>query len=362
MKKLLLILGCCVLYTGCFSTNLTEEQKINKMIKNMTLEQKIGQMLIIYYNSNTYDSNLKSVIENINPSGFILFSDNITSDSQLHNFINEMQKDSSIPMFITIDQEGGFVQRLKPIEDIKAQTIPAMATIVDEISAFETGKTIGKDLSTYGINMNYAPVLDINMNDENTVISSRSFGNNPQTVSDLGLALARGLKEYNIMPVFKHFPGHGSTVADSHYDLPVLNKTKEELYQHELIPFIDAINNNAEVIMIGHIAVPKLTGDDTPASLSKEVITDLLKEEMGFKGLVITDALNMGALINNYSNDEIIIKTINAGTDLLLMPGSTKKTIEIIKTGLAKKEIKEERLDESIRKILKLKFKTGIIK
>ncbi|MDD4036003.1 MAG: glycoside hydrolase family 3 protein [Bacilli bacterium] len=331
------------------------------MIKNMTLDQKIGQMLIVYYNSDTYDSVLGSVIKNINPGGFILFANNIANDNQLKGFINGMQEDSNIPMFITIDQEGGLVQRLKPIEDIKVQTIPAMATIIDDASAFEIGKAIGKDLSTYGINMNYAPVLDINMNEENTVISSRSFSNNPHIVSDLGLAVARGLKEYNIMPVFKHFPGHGSTVTDPHYDLPVLNKTKQELYQHELIPFINAINNNADVIMIGHIAVPELTGDDTPASLSKEVITNLLKGELGFKGLVITDALNMGALTNNYSSDEIIIKAINAGTDILLMPGSSKKTIEKIKIALAKKQISEVQIEESVRKILKLKFKMDML-
>lgn len=361
MKKMLISLSLfLLLFTGCDKkldiNKMSLDEKVNYAMQHMTLDEKIAQMLIVYYSSYSYDETLSEVIKNVNPGGFILFNDNILNHEQLNNFIRKMKEDSKIPMFISIDQEGGLVQRLKPTNDIKVSLIPAMSTITDEADAFNIGKTIGNDLKKYGINMNFAPVIDINMSDENTVIDSRSFGSVPETVSKLGLAVANGLEEQDIIPVFKHFPGHGSTTADPHFDLPILNKSKEELYQHELIPFIEAIKNGANVIMIGHIAVPQITGDNTPASLSKEVITDLLKNELDFKGLVVTDALNMRALTKYHSQKEIIVNAINSGVDLLLMPGSSSKTISIIKKAIENNEIKEETINNSVKKILELKF------
>jgi beta-N-acetylhexosaminidase len=167
----------------------------------------------------------------------------------------------------------------------------------------------------------------------------------------MAISLAKGLEDNNVIATYKHFPGHGDTDVDSHIDLPVSNKTLQELENEELIPFKSAIENNAKIIMIGHIALPEITGDDTPASLSKVIITDILKNQMGYKGLVITDALNMSALTKNYSYEEIYIKAIDAGVDLLLMPNSSKEAVEYIKNSVS-----EERIDESVRKILTFKY------
>ena len=363
MKKIIIyFLIISLLTIGCNKkniSNMTLEEKVDYAINNMTLEEKIAQMIVIYYISDEYDNLLSNVIQNVNPGGFILLKENITNNNQLLEFIRKMQEDSKIPMFITIDQEGGTVQRLHKKNDIKVETIPDMKTIGDTKDynkAYEIGKQIGKDLYKYGINMNFAPVIDIYSNSDNTLMETRSFGNNPDIVSNMGIEVARGLIEEQIIPVYKHFPGHGDTSVDSHYDLPILNKTYDELLDFELIPFIKAIENDAKAIMVGHIATPKITNDNTPASLSKIMITDILRERLGFDGIVITDALNMASLTKNYTQKEIIIKAINAGANMLLMPGSSKQTISIIKEAIEQKEIEEKLITNSAKKILELKF------
>lgn len=359
----LLILTCI----GC-STKQTEKpdtnpptppnQEVKYTIDNLTLEEKIGQMLIVSYRSTTMDETLKQVLETNKPGGFILFKENFTNYENTIKFIDDIQSTANIPLFLSIDQEGGKVQRLKDLEDRKATEIPPMQQIGktnDTQLAYNVGKIIAEELQVFGINMDFAPVLDIVSSEKNTVIGNRSFGENAQIVSDMGISLAKGLEENGVIPVYKHFPGHGSTITDSHYDLPVLEKTKEELLSSELIPFQKAIENHAEVIMIGHLAIPNITQDETPASLSKVLITDLLKTEMGFQGLVVTDALNMGALTKHYSEKEIYELAINAGVDLLLMPTSSTSAIKYIKESIEEGKIKEEQIDRSVTKILKLK-------
>jgi beta-N-acetylhexosaminidase len=176
----------------------------------------------------------------------------------------------------------------------------------------------------------------------------------------MGIALGKGLSDSGIIPVYKHFPGHGDTNEDSHYTLPILNKTKDELYNLELKPFIDAIKGGAKVIMVGHIALPQITGDNTPASLSSVIVKDLLIDELGFKGVVTTDALNMGALTKNYTAEKILINAINAGVDMLLMPGSSKATITMIEKALNEGKITEDQINNSVRKILTLKYESGL--
>lgn len=267
-------------------------------------------------------------------------------------------------MFISIDQEGGRVQRLKSMPGMNIINIPSMSKIGesnDENQAYNTGITIANDLKKFSINMNFAPVIDIYLNPKNTVIGDRSFGNNAKTVSKMGLSLANALKNNNIIPVYKHFPGHGNTEKDSHVEIPIITKTKEELYQDELIPFKNAISNNADIIMVGHLALPKITNDYTPASLSKQVVTDLLKNELGYKNLIITDALNMKAITNNYSEKQIYELAINAGVDILLMPNDPILAFNSIKKSLEEGTINETTITKSVEKIIALKLKYNII-
>ena len=359
----ILIIFIIILFSGCESKTKEEvnmEKRVEEKLSNMTLDEKIGQMLMIFYRKDTVDNTLRDSLKTVKPGGFILFAENFTSYNQSLEFIKEVKSSSDIPMIISVDQEGGRVQRIKELSDKEVSIIPAMNYVgkMDDIKLTkDIGKVIGEELRVFGINMDFAPVMDVWENKDNTVIGKRSFGNTPEFVSKHALALGEGLKETGIIPVYKHFPGHGNTSVDSHEDLPVVTKTKEELLKDDIIPFMDAIKNGEEVIMIGHLAVPSITGDNTPASLSRKIITDLLKNELGFKGLVITDALNMGALTNNYTQDEVYIKAINAGVDILLMPNGSKDALNTIRDAVNKGMISEDTINNSVRKILTLKYK-----
>ncbi len=336
----------------------SKKNDVEKTLNSLTLEEKIGQMLIISYRSGDVDNTLKNALYNNKPGGFILFSENFTRYDNTISLIKTIKESSKIPLFLAVDQEGGSVQRLNAIKGTEVTTIPEMFKLgetKDKDLAYQVGEVMAEELKVFGINMDFAPVLDIVKDKNQSFIGSRSFGTTPELVSSMGLSLAKGLEDKGVIPVYKHFPGHGGTTTDSHYDLPVIDKTKEELLSNDLIPFKDAIKEGAEVIMIGHLAIPKIDGN-TPASLSKVLITDLLKEELGFKGLVVTDALNMGALTKNYKESEIYEMAINAGVDLLLMPATSTSAITTIKDLVQQGKIKEEQIDNSVRKILKLKY------
>lgn len=332
----------------------TIEEKVDKIINEMTIEEKIGQMLIIYDTHETVDEELKQFIKDIKPSGFIINQNNITTFDKTKKYIEDLKQNSEIPLIISIDQEGGKVQRLQNLEDEKATYIPSMLDLGktnDTELAYEVGRVLAEDMRTLGINVVYAPVCDVFSNPYNEVIGNRSFGSNPNLVANMCVSLGKGLEDNGIIATYKHFPGHGDTATDSHTSLPVINKSYESLLNNELVPFKKAIDNNAKIIMVGHIAFPDLTNDNTPASLSKKIITDLLKNDLGYDGLVITDALNMGALINNYSDEDIYVKAVEAGVDILLMPTDAKKAIEVIKDNIS-----VERIDESVKKILIFKY------
>ncbi len=349
-------------YTKPVEKELTEDEKLDQYVKeqlsNMSLNDKIGQMLMISYEGVNFDKELEDILNIVHPGGFILFSDNFDTFEKTKKFIENINQTASIPLFWSIDQEGGTVQRLKSLKDKKVTILPEAYEIGKtkntEISR-ELGRVAGEELRVFGINMNFAPVLDIYSNPLNTVIGHRAFGTNASIVSKMALSFGEGLKSTGIIPVYKHFPGHGDTKEDSHKDLPIINKTKEKLYEQELIPFIDAIESGAEAIMVGHLAIPKITGSNIPATLSKEIITDLLIDELGFEGLIITDALDMGALGNNYSIEEIYENAILAGNDILLMPDPLEANSIITKL-VENGTISIDRINSSVYKILKYKY------
>jgi len=364
IKVFICLLIISVLLVGCGTTTKTNKKKerkeisIDDEVKNkmskMNLEQKIAQMLILYSTSDTVSDDFKNTLKIYNPGGFILMKENITTFDKTKKFVDDLQKNSDIPMIISIDQEGGNVQRLLELKDVKPTNIPYMYYLGqtnDTNLAYEVGKLMAEELRTIGVNVDYAPVLDIYSNKDNKVIGKRSFGTTPEQVSNMALSYAKGLEENGVIATYKHFPGHGDTSVDSHYNLPVITKSYDELKNFELIPFKKAIESDAKIIMIGHLNFTNITSDGVPSSLSEKIITDILKKDLGYKGLVITDALNMGALTKKYTDEEIYTKTINAGVDLLLMPNGSKKAIEYIK-----KNISEERINKSVEKILKFKY------
>lgn len=344
----------------------TEEEKLKKKVEDkisqMSLKEKIGQMIIISYEKE-YTNELDNILKVVKPGGFIVFPQNISTYDGTVEYISKVKSTADIPMIISIDQEGGRVQRIKNMPDVNVQTIPAMLELGktnDTTLSYDTGVVLAKEIAAFGINTDFAPTLDIFSNPNNTVIGNRAFGTDSQTVINMALPFANGMESQGIIPTFKHFPGHGDTTSDSHVELPVVTKTKEELYQNELLTFKAAIESNAQMIMTAHIALPNVTGDYTPATLSKVIVNDILRGELGFRGVVITDAINMKALRDNYTLEEICNYSINAGVDIILMPLDPIEASNTIENLVNNGTISEERIDESVNRILTLKYKNKL--
>ena len=336
----------------------TEEELLNAEVeaelKMMTLDQKIAQLLIVQAPSLTISEKLAEQLRTAPYGGFILMGNAYGTLSNTRDFVQKLRDLSVYPLIISTDQEGGNVQRMQSISSPKATKIPyaaEMGYIGSMDLTKKVGGVAGRELSVVGINVDYAPVLDVNSNPNNPIIGKRSFSSDPTMAYKMGNAFAEGLAESHVTAVYKHFPGHGDTSTDSHISLPVVNKTREQLDAVELVPFKEAIKNGAEMIMVAHIALPKITGDKTPASLSRKITTELLRDELGYKGLVVTDGLNMGALTKNYKDEDIYWMAVDAGADLLCLPSNPDLAISSIKA-----HISEARIDESVRRILYYKL------
>ena len=340
-----------------------KEEFLNYIIDNMTLSEKIGQLIMIDYRG-LYEMNvdLENILTKYNPGGFILFKSNINNYEQTNRLLLDIKSVGNIPTMISVDQEGGRVQRLD--ERVGFSEYPPMAEIgktMDESIAFELGKKMGSELKSIGVDMDMAPVLDIFSNKENKVIADRAFGTDSETVKKMALAYADGLSSEKIIPVGKHFPGHGDTTKDSHIDLPIINKDLDELKKLELIPFIEAVRKKIPALMVAHIAVPKITKDNTPSSLSKIMINDLLRSDMKYNGLIIPDSLKMKALSNYYTNEDIYLRCISAGNDILLMPQDISIAYNTIYENIDKGNISIDRINSSLYRILNTKYDYGLL-
>lgn len=343
-----------------------ELDRVNTIINKMTLSQKIGQMFVVGFSGTSMPSNLSNAIENYNFGNVIYLAYNVSNPSTLSKMTNDIQnkmvKENSIPGFITIDQEGGRVVRLSNGGTHFISNMAVAATNNIE-NAYLEGQAIGKELINYGINCNFAPVLDVNNNPENPIIGIRSYSDNPVLVSLFGNKMVDGLQESKVMGCSKHFPGHGNTSVDSHYGLPTITSNKLELYQTELAPFISAIANGIDSIMTTHIIFSAID-EEYPATLSEKVLTNLLREELGFGGVIFTDGMEMGAVTKNFGgHDKTAVKAIKAGADVLTYTSINTPIIAhtALMTAVKNGEITEERIDESVRRILLQKLKYGIL-
>ena len=338
-----------------------KERFILDKLNKMSLQTKIGQMIMIDYRDTlemTVD--LEKVLTTYSPGGFIVFRSNVGDLKQTRKLLSDIKEMGDISPIISVDQEGGRVQRLK--ESVGIEPIPPMEEIgktKSEEEVFLLGKKMGEELKNIGVDMDMAPVLDVFSNPENRVIGDRSFGSNPERVKTLSMALANGLKESNVIAVGKHFPGHGDTFKDSHVDLPIVQKNLEELKRLELVPFVEAIKEEIPGLMIGHLAVPKITGDNSPATLSKVLISDLLRGKLGYDGLVIPDSLKMKALSNYFTENEIYLRCVKAGNDMLLMPQNINVAYDTIYRAVNDGVIDESKIDDAVYRILSLKFDYG---
>jgi len=329
----------------------------------MTLRQKIGQMTFAGLRSSKLDEEFARLIEEYKIGNVILFSRNVENALQVKNLNIELQKlirgQTGYPAFISIDQEGGMVTRLTQ-DCTNMPGAMAVAATGNPDNARIAGEITGRELRALGININLAPVMDVNSNPANPVIGVRSYGDTPETVSSYGIQMMRGLKNSGVMAVLKHFPGHGDTSVDSHLDLPVIDKPLCELEKADFMPFKNAIDCGAEAVMTSHILFPQICNDNYPATMSRTIITGLLKERMGFKGLVMTDCLEMDAIKKYYGTAKGAVEAIKAGADMVFIShsaGLVKEAVELIENAVMTGELPVERLDEAVDKILKYKSK-----
>lgn len=331
------------------------------LLAGMTLDQKIGQMVIAGLEGTSLREADRALIRDYGVGGVIFYADNTRSAAQTRQFTAEVRaanpRGDKLPLFISVDQEGGRVARLKGVD--KVPTAAAIGAKNDPAYARSIGEQLGEQLSSQGFNLDYAPVLDVNSNPDNPVIGDRSFGSDANQVSKIALPVMEGLESKQIIPVVKHFPGHGDTSVDSHIALPVVNKSLAQLEKLELIPFKKAIADGADVIMIAHILLPKLD-EKYPSSMSKAVITDLLRGKLGFEGVVMTDDMTMGAIAENYGLGDAAVRSVQAGSDIVLVAHGADdaiETIQAIKKAVKSGQISQQRIDESAARILALKQK-----
>lgn len=343
------------------TSNPKPKDLIQEEINSMSLDEKIGQLVISGVEGTSIDPTIKDFIQKKYIGGVIFFSRNVSTAQQVLNLTNSIKntnKSNKIPLFISVDEEGGLVSRL-PKEFIKLPKNSYIGKIDNPKFSYDIGKSIGKEISALGYNMDFAPVMDINSNPKNPVIGTRSFGNNEKIVSELGVATMKGLQSENIIPVIKHFPGHGDTSVDSHIGLPIVNNGLNRLNNFELVPFKSAINNGADVVMVSHILLSKLD-NQYPASLSSKIITNLLRKQLNFKGVIITDDMTMGAISKNYGIGDAAVKSLLAGSDIILVCheyDNVTKVLDSIKLAVKDNVISEQRINQSLYRILSLKEK-----
>lgn len=361
MKKKLIIL--ILISIICVNAAYIIFNNKEKNVENMTLREKIGQMLMVYYTLNEIDEDLIDSLKENQPGGFIITSDNLKNYQESKKFITSLNRYVNIDMIIAVDQEGGSVQRLYNISDKKATKIPSMydvGLINNADVSYKIGNIISSEASSLGINAVFSPVVDIG-DYKTSAMGKRMLSNDTEIVIENSYSIYKGIEDNGVISIAKHFPGLGDAGVDTHDNkITIINKTKEELYDKELKPYIKLINNGIDMIMVGHASYPRVTNDNLPASLSKTIVTDLLIKELNFDGIVITDAVNMGAIASNYNEVDTYIKAINAGVNMFIMPNGSKRVIDLIEKEVKNGNIDESKIDESVRRILNVKKKRNL--
>lgn len=363
--------GCGKTNTDTDSTQNTSDKidKVQQIVDSMSLEDKVAQLFLVkpeaivdIGTATAAGDATKQAMDKTPVGGFVYFSENLQSKQQVQEMLSNVQKYSKdrtgLPAFLSVDEEGGTVARIAGSGRFDVTNVGNMADIGasgDVDQAKQAGDTIGTYLSDLGFNLDFAPDADVLTNPENTVVKKRSFGSDPQVVSDMSLAVAQGLAQHQVHSVYKHFPGHGATEGDTHKGYAYTNKTLDELKQSELVPFDHAIKNGAEFIMAAHISVPNITNDDTPTSLSKTMITDVLREQMGYDGIVVTDAMNMGAVTEQYTSAQAAVKALQAGADIVLMPENFQEAYQSVLDAVKNGELTEQQINTAVTRIVKVK-------
>ena len=332
---------------------------VDKTYNSLSQDEKLGQLFIVALYTNKgeeFINQIRNIVKNEKIGGLILMQDDAAREI---NLVNEFQSQSKVPLMIGMDAEWGVFQRIA-----KAHKYPwaiTLGAIQDKNLITEMSAKIAEDCKRMGINWDFAPVVDVNTNPNNPIIGNRSFGSDVNNVVNSALAYSNGLQDNRILAAIKHFPGHGDTDKDSHLDLPVVSHNLERLEKIEIAPFKALMNKGIGGVMVAHLYVPSLENEKgIPASVSKKIVTGLLKEKLGYKGLIITDALNMGAVANKFKAGELDAMAFKAGNDIMLFSQDVATGKKLIQKAIDNGEIQQNRVEESVKKILLTKYYLGL--
>ena len=383
MAIILTSCGLSVL-TSCSNDDdpvMTPSDEIESQIQKMSLREKVGQMFYvrpecldttIHFNRPSASGNLdditkirlqtvngtmKDVNEKYPIGGVILYAHNIEDEAQLAQFIPEIKALKGSPL-LCIDEEGGRVARIARNSNFDVKTYESMGAIGatgNPQNAYECGNTIGTYLNRYGFDIDFAPVADVNTNPENIVIGARAFSDDPQVAAPMVTNYLQGLKDAGIVGCIKHFPGHGDTKTDTHYGYASSQKTWAEMMQCEMVTFKAGIEWGCQLGMTAHIAAPNVIGSDIPSTMSSVILQDKLRGELGYQNIIVTDAMEMGAITQQYSNAEAAVGCIKAGADIVLGPQVFTEAFDAVVEAVMNGTISEQRINESVRRILRLK-------
>lgn len=352
------------------TTEVTEEEKpslVDETLAGMTLHEKVCQMMFVTPEELTGEDGVtvagdatRQALENYPVGGIVYFAKNLESQDQVKEMIDNSQKYSSIGLFVATDEEGGVVNRL--MDTVGTTYIGSMYYYKDDgdETAYENAYTIANDMSALGFNLDFAPVADVWSNPDNTVIGERAYSDDYAQAAELVGNAVKGFNDGGVMCTLKHFPGHGDTAEDSHYSSAYVHRTKEEIMADEMQPFRSGIEAGAEFVMVGHLIVPDI--DEVPATLSYKIATGILRDELKFEGVAITDSFEMESIADNYSVDDVVVMSVKAGMDMILQPKDMASAVNSIEQAVADGELSEDRIDESVRRILTLKESRGLLK
>jgi beta-N-acetylhexosaminidase len=374
------------LLTSCSSDDdpveMAPTDEVEAQLQKMTLREKVGQMFYvrpecldttIHFNQpsgidgsadditkiklQAVNETMKAVNEKYPVGGIILYAHNINDEAQLKQFIPQIRALKGSPL-LCIDEEGGRVARIGKNSNFNVETFESMGAIGatgDTKNAYYCGNTIGTYLKKYGFDIDFAPVADVNTNPENIVIGARAFSNDPAVAAPMVTNYLQGLKDAGVTGCIKHFPGHGDTKADTHYGYARSMKTWDELKDCEMVTFKAGIAWGCQLIMTAHIGLPNVTGSDIPSTMSPIILQDKLREELGYQNIIITDGMEMGSITQQYSSEEAAVASILAGVDIVLGPKDFVKAFDAVIKAVENGTISEERINQSVRRILKLK-------
>ena len=358
MKKIVLLFAVFVQLSVCaqHTSSLSANQWVDSVFNTLTPDQKIAQLMIVRLSSGNaaktevvfHNKEVEDAIRKYNVGGICLFQGGPVTQA---NFVNYFQSIAQTPIMICIDGENGVGMRMDSVDFMPKQMM--LGAMSDPTIVYQYGKIVGEQCKRAGIQVNYAPVVDINNNPDNPVINDRSFGEDKYKVSSFGVNYMRGMQDVGVMACAKHFPGHGDVSVDSHLDLPVINKTKAQLDSLEIYPFHEMIKAGVGSMMVAHLSIPAIDNTaNRPTSISYNNVTTLLRNELGFTGLTFTDALEMKGVAKFFPDGEASAQSLIAGNDMLCLPGDIPAAIEKIKAAINDNKLSWDDIDMHLKKVL----------